>query len=198
MNATATPTETPATESGTHKASKAPKAAQVGAAATPTKTVKHIPPATAVLAEYANNRHFCAAAPGTLPDDLEMNPEPFALIATNLTRFDDIRVVAAEGTWMADLIVVDSGPGYAICRLVQVLNLPTRRSDQTDRIPAGFEIVQASPGDSQPGWLVIRLSDNVQLNAGHIHQNKEDATRYLLDHSSVRGNDKPAVWRGQH
>jgi len=175
---------------------KEPKASATATTTAPTKAkeVKHIPPGTTVLAEHANNRHFCVAAPHTSPEDLHQAAEPFALIAERLARFDDIRVVSAEGEWLADFVVVDCGPGYAICHLVSAIELATRRSDMTDRIPEGFEIKQSAPGDAQPGWLVLRKADDVVLNAGQHHQRREDAVRFLLDHSTVRSASTSPLW----
>lgn len=168
-------------------------AAEVGEAAR-VSNVGQVSPEKAVLREFANNAWFAVAPAGAAPEDLDMVDGPFNLIAKDLTRCDDIRVICPEGTWLADYVAVDVGPTFALCRLTQAINLPARRADQTDRVPAGFKIVQSGPKDTQQGWLAWRTADNVLLNAGHSFHRREDLIRFVLDHPSVRGNNRPTIF----
>ncbi len=191
MNAQATLSSSPAADAARAEASSA----EAAMAPIKAKEVKHISPEKTELAEHHNNRHFAVAPKGMTPAELDMQPEPFALIAERLTRFDDIRVVAAEGTWLADFIVVECGQGYAYCQMTSQLPLPEVQGQATERIPDGFKIRQAGPGDGQEGWLVVRLKDEVVLNAGQSPMyRKEEAIRYLLDHPSVRSDRSSQLW----
>ena len=196
MNAAATAeAEAQAADPPARKAAKARPAANSAAATAAPRPVIHFSPATLELAEQVYNRWRVVAPLGLAPEDLDLRSEPFALIADTLHKFDDIRVVAADNAWFADLVVVDKGEGYAIARMAQVIALPQARKDLTNRIPDGFEVRPAAAGDVQPGWLAVRQSDGVILNVGHSFERREDATRFLLDHASVRGQTPQSVFR---
>jgi hypothetical protein len=199
MNDTAATPEAQASEPATRKAGKAAKADASAAAAR--KSIGHLLPEKLELAEQKYNRWYGVAPLGTLPEDLDLQPEPFALIASLLHRGDDLRLFTADDSLMIDLVCVRAGPGYAICRVVQALAIPEAMHDDGARIPKGFEVRMATSGDTQPGWLVWRIAssgnrvDNILLNAGHHFETKEQAVRYLLDHATVRGETPQGVHR---
>ncbi len=171
---------------------KSAKGAKAQADAAVERQVGHIAPANHQLAEQCVNSWFSVAPRDSVPDDFDMVAEPFALIAQDLTRFDSMRLVAADDSWLADLIVVDKGPGYALCKVVRSVKLPKRRSISENRVPEGFEVVQGGIGEEP--WICRRLADGVVLNVGQFHHRREDAIRYLLDHATVRGEARPSTF----
>jgi hypothetical protein len=174
-------------------AGSAPAEGGEGLAAAGRAQLGQVSPEKIVLSQYLRNSWNAVAPKGARPEDLDMVDGPFNLVARDLTVQDDIRVIAADGSWLADYLVVDTGPTFALARLTQAINLPLRRDDMSERV-IGFRFVQAGPNDSQPGWLAVRIADGVLLNAGHHHHRREDCVRFVLDHSTVRGDSNPRVF----
>lgn len=166
------------------------------------RVVKPISALSHQLAEYKFTSHFVIAQPGTTPQDLDMHPDAFSLLAGAMQMFDDVRVVDADDLWIADFIVVDCGASFVICRLRGVVERTGRLQDLSDRIPVGYTVRQTRMSDdpSQHGlWLVIRdatkTAPAVCLSGGHFLNKKEDAVRYLMDHASVIGEVSQNVFR---
>jgi hypothetical protein len=163
-------------------AGKPPKAPKTGlpAATEPPRSVEPLKPDRTSFFEETMYRLFAYAPIGMLPEDLN-GPAAFTLLAGDgqdrLHVGTDIRVVSDE--WLADVVIVDAGHGYAIGQVTQVVPLPPHRDSQADRVPAGFK-VRAARRTEQPsvGWLVVRDSDGHIVSAGHILHQEEDAIRY--------------------
>lgn len=143
------------------------------------------------LAEARFASHFCVAQPGTNLEDLHLNANAFSLIAARLTKFDNIRVVAADERAFADLVVVDQGPTYAICELLHIVELPRPRADMENAVPPGYTVRQVRQSDP-PGiggsgrWVVFRDSDGACLSNGTPLFSKADAVAHLCAHAAVR------------
>jgi hypothetical protein len=114
-------------ERGRTPAAAAVSTAIAGAQSDPTP-VRAIAPDTLVLSEFKFQNHFAVAQPGTRPEDLDMNEEAFAFLVPKLSMFDNIRIASPDEAWIADLVVVDHGPTFALCRLVNVIERPARAS----------------------------------------------------------------------
>jgi hypothetical protein len=150
-----------------------------------------ISPEKTKLTEQVANRWTVVVPVGTLPEDLDLRPDPFDLIAgLPLTKGDDIRAFTADERTIYDLIVVHCAGGRAWCRVTNVVKVPTftEAAGGLGHVPEGFEITQSTRADAQDGWLIRRLADGVLLNGGQapIYDHQE-ALRFLLNHPSVRG-----------
>lgn len=186
MNVTVEPVETKAVDpNGAATNARAGGTDPSSAVARPTPLIQ---PLHFALAEYKVNRWFSVAPPGVRAADLE-GDAPWALVASDLSRFDSVRV--ACDTEVADLIVVDVGPGYARCSLTCVTPLPVRRSLDQSATPPGYEVVQGGPS-WQDSWRVVRVADGVTLNQPGQHYSREDAAAYLRNHPAVRGDVNPS------
>lgn len=140
--------------------------------------------------EHRASRWMCIVPKGTTPQDLDMKPGPFDLIAPTcpLHAYDDIRAVEVGGGRVMDLVVVhvNSG-GRAWCRVVNDIHVPEMSEVGQVAVPAGYEIVMATPGDGQDGWLVRRLSDGALINGGGAPMfDYHQALAYLRNHPAVR------------
>lgn len=140
------------------------------------------------LLESVNNQWMGIAPRGTTPEDFAEAPAVGALIGDQLTRFDDVRLVSADGAWLADYIVADCARGYGNLVLLRSIKLPPRRTDAEARVPSGYQIRQGLPGE-QPGYLAIRLSNGLVMNAGVHLLTFEACLRFLIDHSALRRDD---------
>lgn len=155
----------------------------------------HISPEHTKLAEQLRNEWVVVVPAGTTAKDLDLRSEPFALIADMLTEGDNIRCLSSDKRTVIDCVCVHRVGVKAICRVILELKVPSFSETDSDRIPAGFDIVAAKPGDVQQGWLVKRLDGDLLLNHGMPIFQKEIALRFLLDHASVRCETPQSVMR---
>ena len=156
----------------------------------------HIDPAKLKLVEHTNNSWICVAPSGASPRDFHLNRGPFELFPRDVSRFDTLIIVDAGNRYWARFLCVDSGAGQCLFALLESVDLPPVQHDRSDRVPAGYEVVQGGPDDMEP-WLVRRIADSVILNRFHVHRTREEAVRFLLDHPTVRGETSQGIWRGQ-
>jgi hypothetical protein len=180
---TADKTPAAAAASALAKAASATQSDAAKAVEAPQELV--IPAGSCKLEDFTNARHRAVAPRGARPEDL-IGTAAWALCAKDFKDFDFVTVVPVDRTWLAEFVVREVGVGFADLQLMWSLKLPPRSPAGESRIPAGFQIRIANPGE-EPGWRVIREKDGIQLNAGHYHARREDALRFLLDHASVRG-----------
>jgi|SRR5882672_5286564 len=156
-----------------------------GGAALKGKKAVQSPRGNVKLRELTNNQWTCVLPAGMTLDDVEA-PGVFALVGDLLQPFDILHLCTSDRTAWGELLVLDAGAGFVDVRLLRREKLPPRLDTGEVRMPAGFAIRRAGPSDSQPGFLVVRLSDGRLLNAElHIHR-REEAIRFLLDHATVR------------
>lgn len=157
-----------------------------------------VPRETCVLAEQRTNRWFGTAPRGCTPEQLDMDPAPWVSVAGSFTRFDEIRLVASDLTWIAEYVVLQSGPRgstFAVCKLLRVVEIPVISSERSG-LPAGYSIVPDWDPSSGTTWVVRRDKDGVVLNHGSFHRTEEEARRFLLDHPVVRGEVRATIWGG--
>jgi hypothetical protein len=154
----------------------------------------HISPEQTKLAEQVRNDWVVVVPAGTTAKDLDLQSEPFALIADMLHEGDNLRCLSGDKRTVIDCVCVHRAGTKAVCRVVLELKVPSLTESDSDRIPAGFEVVEAMPRDIQPGWLV-RRKDGPLLNHGMHIYDREQAIRFLLDHASVRCETPQSVMR---
>lgn len=171
-------------EIASRKPPKLPRAVETAAAAP--RPVIHLLPGKWHMSDEVFNRIIVHAEKDMVPDDLN-GSEAWALLVgvkQLIQLYTDVRVVHDD--WLADVVIIDHSPSFAIGKVVQVIALPKHREDQDGRIPVGYTIRPARPSE-QPnvGWLVIRDSSGVVISGGHILETRESAIRFCLDHPSV-------------
>lgn len=150
------------------------------------RVIGQVAPGTLRLIQYANNDWTGLAPRDCEPEDLHLNPAPFELLPNQVARFDTLRLVDPGDKWVAWYACVEALTGHKVFALLNAIRLPSRVGDASDRVPAGFEVVQGGPGDEE-GWLVRRVLDGVILNRHRRTPTREDGIRFLLSHAAVRG-----------
>jgi hypothetical protein len=137
------------------------------------------------LFEFTNNLWRCVAPSGCTPQDLE-NPAIWSPVAKDLAPYDTIKVIAHDQTWYAELLVLDSLTTFARIKVLNVINLPPRLSDEEKAIPLGYNIRRADVDDAQGGWVVEREEDGHMLARGL--PDYEAARRALVDHAIFKND----------
>jgi hypothetical protein len=158
-----------------------------------------ISPEKTQLFEQVANCWSVVVPAGTTAAELHLRPEPFDLIAgMPLTKGDSIRAWTSDEKAIFDLVVVRVSAGRAWCMLRQELQirLPDDVPGSLGHVPEGYEIVAATMGDTQLGWLIRRTADGVLLNGAQAPiLDHQEALRFLLNHPSVRGQKPLPVQR---
>jgi hypothetical protein len=142
------------------------------------------------FAEYTQNDRTGVAPSGSLPEDFDGQPGPWALM-NDLKPYDLIRLVSKDASWWALYLCIDSEVGYVNCVLLQKTTLPQRRHTIGGGLPAGYEVRPGDPGEAP--WLVVRQSDGWVMNAGQSHRDYETAVRWLKDLAIFR-SDTPRTY----
>jgi hypothetical protein len=178
----------------TDQATEAAASAETNPAAAP-RVIPPISPEKASLKHFRHNAWSMILDPGVGPDDLD-SPTLCNNVCRDLTRFDDVRLIAADGGFMAEAIVADVWFSGARLKVLRVVDIPKESELREQKMPEGYEIRRANVGDGQPGWLVVRTADGVVLNAGNFIYSAEDARHYLVKHPAVTGPAANSIWRG--
>ena len=116
----------------------------------------------------------------TYPEQYHLNPKVFRDIASQFTLFDKVQMLASDGSWWADFLVVEMGADAASLHLLQSVYLDTGNEDR-EVIP-GFLIRRSQPGDNQVGWIIVNreTGKTVNLNTQIVSY---DAAVHFLTHS---------------
>jgi hypothetical protein len=140
------------------------------------------------LYEHTNYTHRLVAPAGFTAADYDLDPIAFEPIAANISKLDRAILVDADEKWAADMLCVDAGPGYAIFKVLNNVQLPPRRSSEGMGVPEGYEIVQA--GITEEGEWIVRRKATAKEPAVQLHSHPiwrwPDALTYLLNHATVR------------
>lgn len=84
-------------------------------------------------------------------------------ISDKLTRFDHVEIVAADASWWASLLVLESGPNSAILKPLNTVRFP-REAQDADDIPAHLSIYWQ--GDKTRGGYKIKNNQTGQVLPG--------------------------------
>lgn len=134
-------------------------------------------PARMKLAEYDRQDWVANAERGhTVEDCLE--PGYWAHMAAQMGFGDHIEVRAEEGEWIAELLVVEVGTGYAKVMVRARYDLV-----QPDALPAVTPKHEVAWKGPQHRFAVIRLSDQVMVKAEF--KTREDAAAWMREHERV-------------
>lgn len=137
--------------------------------------MKKLPESAMTLAEHAQVGWVVTPELGTSYEDV-LQPIYWAHVARNLKQWHEISVRAADGSWLARLLVVAAGPQWA--KVVELQKWSLDRSLPVDAAAtavakAEYEVVWRGAAK----WSVKRLVDKVIMVQGL--DDKGDAERYL-------------------
>lgn len=121
------------------------------------KPVPAIGPERFKTAEYERQIHVANADEGTRPEDITM-PDYWAHAAAQMKPWDRIEVRANDGTWFAELLVLDVSRQWAkvhVLALHRFSDFDTSLSGATLNLP--YFVTHKGP---QLKWCVIRRVDN--------------------------------------
>lgn len=104
----------------------------------------------------------------------------YALISDQLHPYDRLSVVAADKSFFADLLVLETGRGW--CQIMELgyWSLPALLVIG-DGLPPGFDIEYKGP-DSL--YVCTRICDGVVIGSGF--PDRQSCLAHLLDHASTR------------
>jgi len=122
---------------------------------------------------------YCTAYAAVLPHDQSLddalNPEYWANVAATLRQHDTIRIIPEDGSYFAELLVLDAARGYAKVKVLR--HVPLDEVAEETAAPSGFTVKFNGPHDR---WTVIRDVDKEKLKTGFVE--KTGAQRWLDDH----------------
>lgn len=122
--------------------------------------------------EYERQVHVANADEGTTPADLT-HPDYWAHVADKLKAWDLIEVRANNGTWFAQLLVLDVSRAWARVHTLSVHMLSDYDVSQTQaQMP--YYIKHNGPQDK---WTVIRRADGEIVSKEHSQAS--DAKRWM-------------------
>ena len=146
-----------------------------------------LPPNHMQEAEYQYTT-WAVVAPNGLAAKALLEPGFWALYATKMKPFDEIRARAEDGTWMARFVVLEAGRTWARLQQLEHHNLGTQDVSLTkantqalEEARKGFELKHRGP----KGWSVVRLSDKQVMHEGA--QSKANAATWLEGHLKTIG-----------
>lgn len=131
------------------------------------------------VAEYKRRQWFCEAADGVTLEDVQ-KPEFWAHVASKMTPFDRIEVVAVDGTWAADLMVLATGRTAAKVKPIHVYDFDGGYSDMST-VNTTHEIKHRGPRK----WSIIRSKDSAIIKEGI--NTREEAQQAMADYLKALG-----------
>ena len=144
------------------------------------KPLPQLAPGDFALFESVSTRYDALVAQGVTPEQL-MNPAYWAHHAVRLRPMDEIRARAADGTWVASLMVLDSSRTWAKVKMLKLDHLTTGDVALTEASIAerrafidGHEVKLRGPHK----WSVIRKQDRVVVQED---LNTQDAAKAWLE-----------------
>lgn len=136
-------------------------------------------------AEHANYRWVVEPKPETSFEDL-LQEKTWANVANNRVRpMDLIHVHPEDGTYWAELLVLDVGAGGF--RVKALRNVPLSETVKSDRVPPGYELRHRG---KRYRFSVVRKSDGVLMKDGFA--TPDEALRWLEGHLALAEPAKAA------
>lgn len=141
---------------------------------------RRLQPARFHMAEHQRMLYVVQADIGTELADL-LNPGYWANFAGRLRPWDRIEVRADDGSWYAEVMVLDCSRNWAKVHVLRHERLTDGKTSQiqTERLAAvqavlaTHEVIHRGPR----GWSVVRRNDRAVIQEGL--NSKEDATDWL-------------------
>lgn len=137
-------------------------------------------PARLAQGEYVRTVHVATAEQGTAEEDL-INPAYWAHVASKMRPWDRIEVRSDDGTFYAELLVLDSSRTWARVKLLKFLPLTSADVSQT-QADDEYEIKFRGP---VLRWSVVRRLDNAVIK--EAMQNKDEAAAFLAQYQRTVG-----------
>lgn len=131
------------------------------------RKVEQLNPTRMKEAEFERQTYFAKAHENTHPEDL-LDRAYWAHVATRLKPWDKVEVVANDGTWWAEFLVLEAGRTWAKVEMLRHKSLTASdvsASQATAMTP--YEVVHRGT-DSK--WSVIRKSDRAVMHEGEETQ----------------------------
>lgn len=164
----------------------APKAVEqagpVSTSATPAPTpaverkpVSALSPERFKSAEYERAIHIANADEGTYPEDITM-PDYWAHAAAQMKPWDRIEVRANDGTWFAELLVLDVSRQWAKVHVLGVHRFSDFDTSLTAALNLPYFVTHKGP---QLKWCVVR-----RVDSAIVHQeasSPDDATQWMKE-----------------
>lgn len=130
------------------------------------KPLIQLAPGMLALFETVSTRHDASIPQGVDPKDI-LVPAFWAHHAVKMKPFDEIRARAEDGTWVANLIVLDASRTWVKVQMLGAVHrLTTADQSQTQAVEADIEtfksqhkVVHRGPR----GWSVVRKGDNAVI-----------------------------------
>lgn len=158
--------------------SKTAAAKEAPKPAAPTRKIQAPNGARMKEASFVRALYVLNADDGAQPEDLQ-SPEFWAHVASTLKNFDRIEVRAADGTWLAECLVLEVARGWARVHVLQVYRLTAEDVAQTSGALASLEHEVRWRGPAAK-WSVIRKADGAILHEGD--ENRDTANAWLVEH----------------
>lgn len=141
------------------------------------KRVISIEPARMQLAEQWRQEWVANAPEGATVEDI-VKPEFWALMSSQFKPYDRIEVRADDGSWMAELVVLNCDRTWAKVCLLKEYKLASTEAIQTPN--AKYEIKWRGPHHK---WSVIRLADDNCIKSECA--TREEAAFWLKEHDKA-------------
>jgi hypothetical protein len=133
--------------------------------------------------EYVSTRFDALIQHGITPDDIRA-PAFWANHGKDLRPLDEIRARAEDGTWIANLIVLDSSRTWAKVQVMNVTYLSTADVSESQAVEKSVESFVDQHKIIHRGkrrWSVIRYVDGAVLAEDIVDRN--DAVKWLVQHA---------------
>jgi len=147
---------------------------EMPAAAAPTRRVPKLNITKLVLAEFRRAIHFAEPEDGVTAKDM-LEPSYWADVSNKLRALDRIEALAADGSWFAEFIVLNSGRLWAKVEMLRYIEL--KSNAEVSGGDPEFDVVWRNPHHK---YGVMRRADKSLLKEDF--QTKEEAARWLQEH----------------
>lgn len=152
---------------------------EVAESVKPRKLTVALPASALKLRESTNNTWRAVAPRGTSRERL-LDSDFWSTVADKFLPYDTIAVVAEDRSYYCELLVLESGRGYAALIELNYHVLPALLVSNAG-LPPNHEIIHLGPDEL---YAVRRCSDGVLLGKGF--SSREEAVSFLLDHATLR------------
>lgn len=132
-------------------------------------------PARMQLSEYLRNDWVVTAEQGTTPADI-VNPAYFAHMAQQMKPYDHVEVRIDDGSWLAELIVLQVERNWVLVKVLAFHELADNRGQDT--APSVYETAWKGP---HLKWSVLRKSDSENIKSGFSDRVSADAAMRDLE-----------------
>lgn len=149
------------------------------------KALPQLAPSALQLFEQVSSRYDAAVPQGIAPEAL-LDPAFWAHDAKKLRPFDEIRIRAEDGTWIADLEVLDCSRTWAkvkILRIYQLTSPDVALTQASEQEVKDFVAKHQVTWRGQHKWSIVRKSDKAVLMQG---LEKDAAALWLEAHARTQ------------